>query len=37
MSFSELVRSISKQGALESLAGIGGYIKEALVGELEGK
>ena len=35
MSFSELVRSISKQGALESLAGIGGYIKEALVGELE--
>lgn len=35
MSFSELVGSISKQGALESLAGIGGYIKEALVGELE--
>ena len=35
MTFSELVGSISKQGALESLAGIGGYIKEALVGELE--
>ena len=35
MSFSELVGSISKQGALESFAGIGGYVKEALVGELE--
>lgn len=35
MTFSELVGSISKQGALESLAGIGGYVKEALVGELE--